>query len=77
MKLNNYNGNPDQVKFLVRDLDEAQRRIEIQTDLIAALKNKRTPNDDVTDLCKEVLRQSGAYMSGHHLAKAVLKLLGE
>ena len=31
----------------------------------------------IRDLCREVLRNSGAYMSGHKLACAVLRLMGE
>jgi hypothetical protein len=31
----------------------------------------------IRDLCREVLRNSGAYMSGHKLAEAVLRLMGE
>lgn len=46
--------------------------------------NNKRPKDDpyeelraIRDLCREVLRNSGAYMSGHKLAEAVLRLMGE
>lgn len=60
--------NTEEILMLtVRDLDEAQQRIEELTEQHKAVR----------DLCQEVLRHSGAYMSGHRLAKIVLKLIGE
>jgi hypothetical protein len=47
-------------------------------------QHHKHPQDDpyaelqaIRDLCREVLRNSGAYMSGHKLAGAVLRLMGE